>query len=215
MKLISINVSKKIASEFKGKPVTTGIFKKSTEGRVFVSKGNLEGDEQADLKHHGGKDMAVYAFSYDHYAYWEGQLGRSGLKYGAFGENLTIEGLQEEKIFIGDQFRIGSCLLEVSQPRIPCFKLCMAINSDSAVKIFTNSFNCGVYFRVIEQGYIEAGDFMEKTYEASNSISIRSMFRSLFDKDFPDAMDTLQIASQLQPLSQEWRDKATKRLAKY
>ncbi|WP_444958182.1 MOSC domain-containing protein [Microbulbifer sp. ZKSA002] len=214
MKLLSINVSKKVDYEYKGKTVTTGIFKKPVQGKVFVGKNNLEGDEQADLKNHGGKDMAIYAFSNDHYPYWENLLGRKGLKYGAFGENLTVEGLREENIFVGDQFRIGSCILEVSQPRIPCFKLSMALDNDAAAKILTSSFNCGVYLRVVKEGHIKEGDSICKIAEAPNSIDIRSMFRVFFDKQFPNTKQVLQTASQLQPLSKEWREKAVRRLSK-
>ncbi|WP_444941292.1 MOSC domain-containing protein [Microbulbifer sp. ANSA003] len=214
MKLLSINVSKKVDYEYKGKTVTTGIFKKPAQGKVFVGKNNLEGDEQADLKNHGGKDMAIYAFSNDHYPCWEDLLGRKGLKYGAFGENLTVEGLREENIFVGDQFRIGSCILEVSQPRIPCFKLSMALDNDAAAKILTSSFNCGVYFRVVKEGHIKEGDSICKIAKAPNSIDIRSMFRAFFDKQFPNTKQVLQAASQLQPLSKEWREKAVRRLSK-
>ncbi|WNZ54919.1 MOSC domain-containing protein [Microbulbifer sp. MKSA007] len=214
MKLLSINVSKKVDCEYRGKTVTTGIFKKPVQGKLFVGKNNLEGDEQADLKNHGGKDMAIYAFSNDHYPYWEDLLGRKSLKYGAFGENLTVEGLREQNIFVGDQFRIGSCILEVSQPRIPCFKLSMALDNDAAAKILTSSFNCGVYFRVIKEGHIKEGDSICKIAEAPNSIDIRSMFRAFFDKQFPDTKQVLQAASQLQPLSKEWREKAVRRLSK-
>ncbi|WP_444936232.1 MOSC domain-containing protein [Microbulbifer sp. JMSA004] len=214
MKLLSINTSKKVDIEYKGKTVTTGMFKNPVRGKVFVGKGNLEGDEQADLKNHGGQDMAVYAFSFDHHSFWKKQLGRKELKYGLFGENLTIAGLQEEEIYIGEQFRIGSCILEVSQPRVPCFKLNMALENRFAIKILTSSFNCGVYFRVIEEGHIESGDLFNKIFKAPGSVSVQSLFRALFDKQFSNAREVLQIASTLKPLSQEWKEKATKRLSK-
>ncbi|WP_444901626.1 MOSC domain-containing protein [Microbulbifer sp. SSSA007] len=212
MKIVSINVSKKRVVEYKGELVTTGIFKKPVKGKVFVSKGNLEGDEQADLKHHGGVDMAVYAFASDHYEYWKGILDRSELPYGAFGENLTVTGLIEEKIFIGDRFRVGDCLLEVSQPRIPCFKLNIAFDSDKAVKLFKEYFNTGVYFRVLKEGYIGQGDELRKVKELTGSISVKSVFRALFDKEYTRSTQILETACQLQSLSQEWREKAKKRL---
>ncbi|AWF83471.1 MOSC domain-containing protein [Microbulbifer sp. A4B17] len=212
MKLVSINVSKKQIAEYKGKPVSTGIFKKPLQGKVYVGKRNINGDEQADLKHHGGIDMAVYAFSYDHYPYWEKLLGRNDLKYGIFGENLTVKGLVEEKTFIGDQFRIGSSILEVSQPRIPCFKLAMALDDDSAPKLFTSSFNTGVYFRVIEEGHITKDDLFKKIMQPPNSVSVRSLFRAMYDKAYIEAGQVLEVASQLTTLSQEWREKAKSRL---
>ncbi|GAB2897905.1 MOSC domain-containing protein [Microbulbifer echini] len=212
MKIVSVNVSKKKVVEYKGEPVSTGIFKKPVKGRVFVGKGNLEGDEQADLKHHGGIDMAVYVFASDHYAYWQKILEKKHLPYGAFGENLTVAGLTEEETFIGDRFRVGDCLLEVSQPRIPCFKLNMVLQSDKAVKLFKDYCNTGVYFRVLEEGYIAEDRELVKVHEMSGSISIQSMFRALFDKEYKDSKPVLEIACQLQPLSQEWREKAEKRL---
>jgi len=212
MKIVSVNVSKKKVVEYKGEPVLTGIFKKSVKGRVFVGKGNLAGDEQADLKHHGGIDMAVYAFASDHYDYWQQTLDKSHLPYGTFGENLTVSGLIEDEVFIGDQFRTGDCLLEVSQPRIPCFKLNMALDNDNAVKLFKDYFNTGVYFRVLEEGYIEQDEKFSKVDEVSGSVSVNSMFRALFDKEFAFSKQVLETARQLRPLSQEWREKAERRL---
>ncbi|BBM03618.1 MOSC domain-containing protein [Microbulbifer sp. GL-2] len=212
MKIVSVNVSRKKVVEYKGEPVSTGIFKKPVKGKVFVGKGNLEGDEQADLKHHGGIDMAVYAFASDHYNYWQQTLYKSHLPYGTFGENLTVSGLIEDKVFIGDQFLIGDCLLEVSQPRIPCFKLNMALDNDNTVKLFKDYFNTGVYFRVLEEGYIGQEKKLSKVAEVPGSVSVNSMFRALFDKEYAFSKQVLEAAHQLRPLSQEWREKVERRL---
>ncbi|MFA0813509.1 MOSC domain-containing protein [Microbulbifer epialgicus] len=212
MKIVSINVSKKKVVEYKGELITTGIFKKPVKGRIFVNRNNLEGDEQADLKHHGGFDMAVYAFASDHYEYWKRILESSHLPFGAFGENLTVAGLIEEDVFIGDQFQVGDCLLEVSQPRTPCFKLNMALDNDKAVKLFIDHLSTGVYFRVLEEGHIEEGEELSKVSEVTGSVSVKAMFRALFDKEYTYSKQVLETALQIQALSREWQEKSDRRL---
>ena len=123
LKLASVNVGLPRDVEWRGRPVTTGIFKSPVEGRVRVRTLNLEGDRQADLSVHGGPDKAVYAYPEEHYGYWRQELPGVDLPPGSFGENLTTEGLKETEIRIGDRFRIGSTVLRVTQPRMPCAKL--------------------------------------------------------------------------------------------
>jgi len=212
MKLISINTSKQKFIEYQGKEISTGIFKEPIDGGIFVQKGNLEGDEQADLLSHGGLHKAVYAFSSEHYNYWREVLKNPNLKHGAFGENLTISGFDEASIFIGDQFSIGQCVLEVSQPRVPCFKLGIALNSTKAPKLFIKSFNTGVYFRVIKEGIITAGDQLIKINEVPNSVSVRSLFRAYFDKSYNQAKQIMASALLLDTLSPEWQDKLAGRV---
>jgi MOSC domain-containing protein YiiM len=212
MKLISVNKSKQKAIEYQGNEILTGIFKESVEGKTFVQKHHLEGDEQADLLNHGGSHKAVYAFSYDHYDYWSKVLKNPNLKNGAFGENLTISGLDEAHLFIGDQFSIGECVLEISQPRVPCFKLGIALNNTKAPKLFTKSFNTGIYFRVIKEGAITAGDQVIKIYSVPNSVSIRSLFRAYFDKSYDHANQVMAEALLLEALAPEWQNKLTSRM---
>jgi len=213
MKLISVNKSKQKAIEYQGKEILTGIFKEPVEGKTFVQMGNLEGDEQADLLNHGGSHKAVYAFSYEYYDYWSEILKNPNLKHGSFGENLTISGLDEARLFIGDQFSIGECVLEISQPRVPCFKLGIALNNTKAPKLFTKSFNTGVYFRVIKEGVITAGDQVKKINSVPNSVSIRSLFRAYFDKSYGHANQVMAEALLLEELAPEWQDKLTGRIA--
>jgi len=212
MDLISINTSKQKFIEYQGKPISTGIFKESIEGNILVKKGNLEGDEQADLLNHGGPHKAVYAFSYNHYDYWREILKNNKLQHGAFGENLTISDFDEASVFIGDQFSIGDCILEVSQPRVPCFKLGIALNNTKAPKLFTKSFNTGVYFRVIKEGKITRGDQVTKIHSVPNSVSVRSLFRAYFDKSYDQANQIMAQALLLDALAPEWRDKLTGRI---
>jgi MOSC domain-containing protein YiiM len=143
------------AAETHDKPWTTGFFKTPVEGKIFVGKTNLVGDGQADLKHHGGIDKAVLAYSADHYSYWREALAMPDLPHGAFGENLTIAGLAEESVFIGDVFSIGPVIFEVSQPRQPCWKLARRWRHNELVPMVIASGRTGWYLRVLQEGIIE------------------------------------------------------------
>ena len=140
MKLLSVNVSLPKEINFKGKTVRTGIFKKPVQGPVRVNKLNLEGDGQADLVGHGGEFRAVYVYSFDNYAYWERELDRKDFQYGQFGENFTVEGMLDEEVHVGDIFRIGTALFQVTQPRVPCYKLAIKMGVE------------GFYSRILESG---------------------------------------------------------------
>lgn len=213
MKLIAINLSKQKSIEYQGKQVSTGIFKEAVFHDVFVGKQHLEGDEQADLKNHGGSHKAVYAFSREHYDHWRDILKNPNLKPGAFGENLTISSFDEDGLFIGDQFSIGACILEISQPRVPCFKLGIALNNTFAPKLFTKSFNTGIYFRVIKEGIIANGNPVRKVNEGSSSVNVRALFRAYFDKTYERANEVIADALLLDTLAPEWREKLEKRVA--
>jgi MOSC domain-containing protein YiiM len=139
-------------------PWTTGFFKTPVEGRVFANLTNLAGDGQADLTHHGGIDKAVLAYSADHYPKWRDELRLPDMPYGAFGENLTIAGLTERSVCIGDVFRIGEAVFEVSQPRQPCWKLARRWRMHELTPAVVRNGRSGWYFRVLERGWIEAGE---------------------------------------------------------
>lgn len=136
---------------------TTGFFKSPANGPVFVRFMNLDGDRQADLKHHGGVDKAVLAYSADHYPKWREELAMPEMPHGAFGENLTIDGLSEESVCIGDRYRIGDARFEVSQPRQPCWKLARRWRMHKLTGIVVANGRTGWYFRVLEEGLIQAG----------------------------------------------------------
>jgi len=138
------------------KPWTTGFFKTPIEGPVSVGKTNLAGDGQADLVNHGGVDKAVLAYSAEHYPIWRDELRIPEMPYGAFGENLTISGLSEESVCIGDIFRIGTVTFEVSQPRQPCWKLARRWRMHELVRLVVHNGRSGWYLRVLEEGWIEA-----------------------------------------------------------
>lgn len=152
--------------------VQTAIFKEPVAGAVAIRKLNLAGDQQADLTVHGGTEKAVYAYPAEHYDYWREQLPDARLSWGAFGENLTTEGLREDSVFIGDRLRVGSATLMVTQPRMPCYKLQLKFGRDDMIKKFLISGRCGIYFSVVEEGEVSAGSEIEFLSRDSNRVSI-------------------------------------------
>src|SRR5262245_37665288 len=144
--IVSVNVGTPIEVSIQGNVVLTSIFKKPVEGRVAVRKLNVEGDRQADLTVHGGPHKAVYCYPEENYAFWSDQIPDTKLVFGNFGENLTTRGLMEDVVQIGDQFRVGSAILQVTQPRMPCYKLGIRFGRDDMVKRFWQSERPGIYF---------------------------------------------------------------------
>lgn len=213
MKIISTNISKIKTVVHNGKEVKTGIFKTATNEPVTIEKLSIIGDEQADLVYHGGVDKAVYAFSHNHYDYWKKTLANEDLTSGIFGENFTISDLNEANIHIGDHIRIGTALLEVSQPRVPCFKLAIALNNKNSLKLFTQYYCTGVYFRVIEQGVAKTGDTVTIEKKAAHNISVKKLFQAFFDKKYVGYEDVLLEALTLPELAVEWQEKLKKKLA--
>jgi MOSC domain-containing protein YiiM len=158
MKLISINVSLPRVVSVHGKEIESGIFKIPVSGPIAVGKLNLQGDGQADLSVHGGPDKAVYIYPWDNILHWKKALQRDDLGPGSFGENLTVEGLGEKEVAIGDEFAIGTARFVVTQPRLPCFKLALALETPSIPKTFLESGRTGFYLRVLQEGTLQAGD---------------------------------------------------------
>ena len=161
MQVMSANVGLPRYVVWKGMSVQTGIFKEPVEGPVTVSKLNLAGDQQADLTVHGGSEKAVYAYPAEHYEYWRRELPEVSFSWGRFGENLTTEGLTENALCIGDRLRVGSAVLMVTQPRMPCYKLALRFDRDDMIKRFLTSRRTGFYFSVIEEGEVRAGSEVE------------------------------------------------------
>ncbi|MBD0253785.1 MAG: MOSC domain-containing protein, partial [Rubrobacter sp.] len=152
MKLLSVNVSPPKEVTKGDRTVTTGIFKEPVDGRVMLRTLNLDGDGQADLVGHGGIYKAAYAYSVENYDYWKRELGRTDFPFGQFGENFTVEGMLEDEIHVGDVFRAGGALVEVTQPRVPCYKLGIKMGLRGFEKKFLASRRVGFYLRVLEEG---------------------------------------------------------------
>jgi MOSC domain-containing protein YiiM len=211
MRLVSINVSLGRTVRWQGQDVETGIFKEPVAGPVRVGRHNLDGDRQSDLRVHGGEYKAVYAYSAEHYEWWRGELGRS-LPFGAFGENLTIEGFPEEEVCVGDRFRIGGAVLEAVQPRFPCFKLGIKFEDNSIIERFLDSERWGVYFRVIEEGVIDVGEQVTPISRDPARFPVPEVLRLILsEKPEPEALRRGLAASGLPP---QWRDKFTAMLGR-
>ena len=176
MKLLSVNVGLPREVEWRGRKVRTSIWKNPKKGRVEVARLNLAGDEQSDLSVHGGADKAVYAYPAEHYAFWRTELPDMDLSWGAFGENLTIEGLIESQAMIGDRILIGSAEFVVTQPRMPCFKLGIRFGRPEMVKLFLHSRRTGFYFAVAQEGEIDRGDAIKLLARDENSLTIADIF---------------------------------------
>src|SRR3989475_6594029 len=158
MRVVSVNVSLPKTVEWRGRKVTTAIFKEPVEGRVRIRGTGLVGDRQADPSVHGGPTKAVYAYPSEHYPFWRRELGRADLPWGSFGENLTTEGLDEQTLRVGDRMRVGSALLTVTQPRMPCYKLEIRFGRSDMVRRVPARGRSGFYLAVHEEGEGAAGD---------------------------------------------------------
>ena len=211
MRLISVNVGLPRPVPYQDGIVSTGIYKESVAGPVWVRRLNLDGDGQADLKVHGGEHKAVYAYPLEHYAFWSRELGRNDLGYGQFGENLTVEGLLEEQVNIGDVYRIGKALLQVSQPRAPCFKLGIRMGDAGFVARFAAANYTGFYLRVLEEGRVAAGDAIVLAERAKDSVSVSSAFRLRHGTGGTRA--EYERAARVSAFSPGWRMAFEKRLA--
>lgn len=145
------------AADLIDRPWFSGFAKKPLDGPIWLGRTNLDGDGQADLKNHGGPDKAVLAYSADHYPLWREELNRPDLPYGAFGENFTITGLEESSVCIGDTYTVGEALLQVSQPRQPCWKISRHLRINDALERVSATGRTGWYFRVLKEGHVEPG----------------------------------------------------------
>jgi len=203
MKLISVNVGLPRQVVWDGGSVTTGIFKQPVSRPIRVERLNLVGDKQADLSVHGGPYKAVYAYPVEHYVYWRNELPDEELPWGIFGENLTMEGLHESAVRIGDRYRVGTAELIVTQPRVPCYKLGIRFGRPEMVKRFLNSRRSGFYFAVAEEGELTVGDSIELVAREANSLTVADI-NNLYTFEKNDR-EMLQRAVQLKALPDTWR----------
>ncbi len=182
-KLVSVNVGRPKTVEWQGRAVRTGIYKEPVAGRVRVTATGLAGDGQADLRVHGGPLKAVYAYPSEHYTSWARELSFGDLAWGAFGENLTSAGLLESEVRIGDRLEVGSALLEVTQPRFPCFKLGNKFGSMAFVKQFARSGRSGFYLGVVQEGNVGQGDAIRVVRRAPDGQTIGRAFAEALTGD--------------------------------
>jgi MOSC domain-containing protein YiiM len=210
VKVLSVNAGLPREVQWRGKAVLTSIFKESVAGRVRVGRLNILGDRQSDLSVHGGADKAIYAYPSEHYAFWRNELPGMDFPLGAFGENLTTEGLLEGDVHIGDRFRAGSCEFIVTQPRMPCFKLGIRFNRPDMVKRFLHSGRTGFYLAVLQEGDVAAGDAVDLVAEDDNRITVTDVV-GLYAKDEAN-QDLLRRATRLSALPDSWREYFRERL---
>jgi MOSC domain-containing protein YiiM len=203
MKVLSVSVGTPKQYDWMGEAVTTSIFKSPVEGEVQVKTLDLNGDVQSDLTVHGGVHKAVYVYPHEHYAYWI-EHGIKPLKMGNFGENLTVEGLLEGDIHIGDELEIGSARFAVTQPRLPCYKLQVRFNRPEMTKIFWKSRRFGFYLKVTREGSLAAGAPIAIVQRDPNVVSVADLI-ALYTGDRPDP-DVLRRVIAVEALPQAWRE---------
>jgi MOSC domain-containing protein YiiM len=209
MRVVSLSVGLPREVEWHGQTVLTSIFKTPVDRRLRVTRLNLEGDEQSDLKVHGGIDKAIYVYPAEHYEYWRQDLSQADLPWGVFGENLTTEGLFED-VRIGDRFQIGSAEFVVTQPRLPCYKLGIRFGRPDIVKRFLQSGRTGFYLAVTREGEVGAGDAIKPTARADEGLTVADVV-NLYTVDARN-QDLLRRATQSSMLPESWKDYFRKRL---
>src|SRR6187399_2082567 len=202
-RLLSVNVGLPRDIEWKGRTVHTGIWKTPVVGRCRVGHLNLDGDGQGDLAGHGGEQRAVFVYQIESYRYWQEQLNRSDFVHGQFGENFTIEGLADNAVGIGDRYRIGNVLFEVTQPRVTCYRVGIRTNEPRMPALLTSSGRPGFYFRVLQEGDVGAGDEIVKVGEAKERMTVAEINALLYLPNH--SRDRLEHALQIEALSPGWR----------
>lgn len=203
MRLVSVSVGLPREVVWKGKTVSTGIFKTPVDGPIALRRHNLEGDRQADLSVHGGPTKAVLLYPAQHYDIWRDELADAELAHGSFGENFTVEGVDEETVFIGDEFRVGNTRLRVTEPRMPCFKLGIRFDRADMPKLFLKSQRTGFYFGAVEEGMVEAGDALERVDENPDGLRVADVTRLYTTERTNEAL--LRKAISVEALPESWR----------
>ena len=212
MKLLSVSVSAVKEITFKRQTVQTGIFKEAVETRIHLGQLGLEGDQQADLEGHGGPNRAVYVYSIENYEHWQQETGRDGFPHAQFGENFTVEGMLDDQIHVGDVFQVGSARVQVTQPRVPCYKLGIKMGDPGFVKLFLRSCRVGFYFRVLQEGDVGAGDELEFVESDPEQMTVRDICHLYyFDRK---NLDDSKRAIRIEALSPGWREGFEERLRK-
>ena len=212
MRILSVNVGRPRLVVWNGQTVSTGIYKTPVEGRLMLRTLNLDGDRQADLTVHGGAGKAAYAYPSEHYGYWRGELPGVELPWGMFGENFTTEGLDESGVRIGDRFRVGSALVTVTVPRMPCYKLGIKFGRADIVKRFLASGRTGFYFSVQREGEVGAGDEVELLGRDRDGVTVAEV-AGLYARGGGD-VETLRRAVRAEALPESWREHFRQQLAK-
>src|SRR5271165_6523204 len=201
--LLSVNVGLPKDVPWRGKSVFTGIFKDSVTGSRRVRRLNIDGDGQGDLAGHGGEQRAVFVYQIESYRYWECELGRSDFVYGQFGENFTVEGLSDEEVCIGDRYQIGTAVFEVTQPRVTCYRVGIRMNDPRIPALLVSHRRPGFYFRVLEEGEVQAGDEILKLASGPELMTVAEIDALLYLPGHP--RQQLLRALRIPALSAGWQ----------
>ena len=199
-KLISVNVGKPREFDLNGRPARSAIWKTPVSGRVAARGVNLEGDDQADREAHGGPDKAIYAYAMEDARWWEQEVGRP-FSYGEFGENLTTEGIDASGALVGERWEIGTTLLEVSQPRIPCWRLGVRMNDPLFPRHFADAMRPGAYLRIVREGILGEGDPIHVVEKPDHGVKVVDVFRIYFRE-----RDQVARLLTVPALSESWKN---------
>ena len=202
-RLLSVNVGLPRDIAWRGKTVHTAIWKIPVQGRRMVWRLNIDGDGQGDLIGHGGEHRAVFVYQIDSYHYWQSQLGRNNFTYGQFGENFTVEGLSDQEVCIGDRYRVGGALFEVTQPRVTCYRVGIRMNEPQMAALLVARGRPGFYLRVLEEGEVEAGDEIVQIAAGPERMTVFEINALLYTPGHPQ--DQLERALRIPALSAGWR----------
>ena len=202
-RLLSINVGLPQDIDWQGKTVHTAIWKAPVQGPRLVRRLNIDGDGQGDLAGHGGEHRAVFVYQIDSYRHWQSELGRNDFTYGQFGENFTVDGLPDQDVCIGDRYRIGGALFEVTQPRVTCYRVGIRMNEPRMAALLVSHGRPGFYFRVLQEGEVEAGSEIVQIAAGPERISVLEANALLYLPGHPRSQ--LERALQIPALSQGWR----------
>lgn len=209
MKVVSVNIGERKQLKYRGKLIETGIYKNPVDHAIELGSTDVVGDHVVDRRYHGGKHKACYLYSADHYAFWKNKYPDLDWHFGMFGENITVEGLNEKEIQIGDIFNIGNCRVRVTQPRQPCFKLGLRFGSQTIVKAFSQAPFPGVYVSVIESGTVNVGDHFSLSERLHDTIGLLDIYDLIYTKN-PD-QDLLDFALDFQFLPESVKETLRKR----
>jgi MOSC domain-containing protein YiiM len=198
-KVLSVNVGGAREFEYNGRPAKSAIWKSPAVGRIAAGGVNLAGDDQADRKAHGGPDKAVYAYAIEDARWWEQEIGRA-LAYAEFGENLTTEGIDGNGALVGERWQIATTVLEVSEPRIPCWRLGVRMNDAMFPRRFTEAMRPGPYLRIVVEGDVGAGDEIRVVQRPDHDLTVRDVFR-IYTRDRAEAERLLAVPQ----MSESWR----------
>lgn len=201
--VVSVNVGLPREVEWRGKTVRTAVWKQPVQGRVFAGRLNLVGDGQADLAGHGGEQRALMVYQLESYRYWAAYLRREDFVYGNFGENLTVDGLADAEVCIGDRFRIGGGVFEISQPRVTCYRVGLRLDHPEMPALLVSHRRPGFYFRVIEEGEVGAGDQIEKISDGPERMTVADIDALLYSAEHP--IEALRRAVRIPALSPGWQ----------